>query len=247
MTFVWRESLKQAEGMLQSWTQGAGAGAQSFAKDTRTLSLNVLAATGFRRSYEFRSSSEIDSGEVITYRDALQTVLDNAILLMLVPFRVLQLPIVPKSWSRIGAAGESFKKHMLDMLRQETSLKEKGEMGTGSLMTSFVRALDTYQEGASTSSSHGDRTPAKGLTAEEIFGNIFVINFAGHDTTANTFAFSIILLAAHPEIQSWVSEEIQDIVQNEKYEEWDYNLLFPKLLRSRAVMVRSTSLSRLDH
>ncbi|KAI9672707.1 MAG: hypothetical protein M1831_000142 [Alyxoria varia] len=239
MTFVWKESLKQAEGMLQSWTKTAESSTPSFAKDTRTLSLNVLAATGFRRSYEFRSSSQPESGELETYRDALQTVLDNSILLMLVPFRLLRLPFVPKAWARIGIAGESFKRHMVDMLRQETSLKEKGEKGTGSLMTSLVRALDTYQEGVSSSQDHRDHTPAKGLTAEEIFGNIFVINFAGHDTTANALAFSMLLLAVHPEVQSWVAEEIQEVINSDKCEAWDYKLLFPKLLRCRAVMLET--------
>lgn len=179
MKFVWNESLNQASEMLQSWTSSAEPGTPSVAKDTRTLSLNVLAATGFRRSYKFRNASQPGADEARTYRDALQTVLDNAIFLMLVPSRVLLFPLLPKSWARIGRAAADFKQYMINMLDEETSLRDQGKAGTGSLMTSFVQALDTRQKEEATANSNAGRSPPKGLTVDEIFGNIFVINFAG--------------------------------------------------------------------
>lgn len=98
MKFVWNESLNQTREMVGSWMSSAKqCGIQSFAKDTRTLSLNVLAATGFRRSYHFRSSGQRGPDEASSYRDALQTVLDNAIFLMLAPPRLLQFPLLPRS------------------------------------------------------------------------------------------------------------------------------------------------------
>ena len=35
---------------------------------------------------------------------------------------------------------------MVHMLKEETSLRDQGRVGTGSLMTSFVRALDTREK-----------------------------------------------------------------------------------------------------
>jgi cytochrome P450 len=243
MRFVWNESLSQAREMLQSWTGSAESGIPSMAKDTRTLSLNVLAATGFRRSYKFRSSSQQGTDEARTYRDALQTVLDNAIFLMLVPPRLLLLPLLPKSWARIGKAAADFKQYMIHMLEEEASLLERGKTGTGSLMTSFVRALDTHEKEGVTVKSNAVQSPSKGLTVDEIFGNIFVINFAGHDTTANTLAFSMLLLAANPEVQDWVAEELQEAAKNGDSENWDYSVLFPELKRCRAVLVSILYLS----
>ncbi|KAJ8071711.1 hypothetical protein OCU04_002027 [Sclerotinia nivalis] len=98
MKFVWQESLKQAREMLEIWTQSSNAQEISTAKDTRTLSLNVLAATGFRKSYQFRGSGQAGNDEAGSYRDALQTVLDNVILIMIIPFRYLKLQFMPKSW-----------------------------------------------------------------------------------------------------------------------------------------------------
>jgi hypothetical protein len=50
MNLVWKESLSQTDQMMTPWALPAAKGPnheiQSIAKDMRTLSLNVLAATG---------------------------------------------------------------------------------------------------------------------------------------------------------------------------------------------------------
>ena len=237
MTFVWNESLKQARECLQSWTSSTEPGIISVAKDTRTLSLNVLAATGFRRSYSFRSSRQVGIDEARSYRDALQTVLDNAIFLMLIPPRLLMFPLLPSSWIRLGRAAADFKQYMIHMLDEETSLLKQGKTGTGSLMTSFVQALNTHQKEEVTVKGSARQSLPKGLTVDEIFGNIFVINFAGHDTTANTLAFNMLLLAAYPEVQDWVSEELREVIANNDSKTWEYGVLFSELKRCRAVLV----------
>lgn len=201
MKFVWDESVRQAKGMVDSWASASAAGIQSYQKDTRTLSLNVLAAVGFRKSYDFRGSAEPAVDEIGSYRDSLQTVLDNIILLMLVPFRVLCM--MPGNWARIGNAGISFKRHMVNMLAEETVALKNGESDSGRIMSSFVRAADIHHLDSGTGSDH--RPAKKGLSVDEIFGNLFVINFAGHDTTANTLAFGMLLLAAHPDVQDWLA------------------------------------------
>ncbi|KAI3392482.1 hypothetical protein diail_5646 [Diaporthe ilicicola] len=233
MMFVWEQALRQARGMLQYWTAvSAGAGIESYQKDTRTLSLNVLAAAGFRKSYDFRGSAEPSIDKIGGYRDSLQTVLDNIILLMLIPARFLQK--VPGTWARIGNAGVSFKQHMARMLDEETDALNQGKPGSGGIMTSFVRAADIRDRDSSAISDlRGGR---KGLSVDEIFGNLFVINFAGHDTTANTLAFGMLLLAANPDVQDWLAEEIAFVTQGRTIESWDYKEIFPKLKRCRAVV-----------
>ena len=101
-------------------------------------------------------------------------------------------------------------------------------------MTAFVRALNTQQEEAATKSRNGQTV--KGLTADESYGNIFAIHFAGHDTTANTLAFSMLSLAANPEVQDWIAEELQEI-RGAGSKTWDYSELFYGLKRCRAVLV----------
>jgi len=136
MTFVWAESVQQAKQMVDVWTK---AEVKHIAKNTRTLSLNVLAATGFNRPFKFNSSTDGNgaNGE-LSYRDALQTTLDNCISLMIFRPRFLSLWFLPASWRRVGKAAETFKQYMVQMLEEETSSLHRGEKGSGSLMMSLV-------------------------------------------------------------------------------------------------------------
>ncbi|KAF2993645.1 hypothetical protein E8E14_000795 [Neopestalotiopsis sp. 37M] len=238
MTSVWDESLRQAQAMLKAWTSRADAGIASYQRDTRSLSLNVLAGAGFGKPYDFRSSAEPVVDEIGEYRDSLQTVLDNIILLLIVPFKVLTM--IPGRWARIGQAGISFKQHMVKMLEDETAALSQGKSGSGGILTGFVRAADLYhRENSNDATFQGAK---KGLSPKEIYGNLFVINFAGHDTTANTLAFATLLLAAHPKVQAWLAEEIKAVTQDRPIEQCDYRELFPKLNRCRAVVYETLRL-----
>lgn len=217
-------------------------------RDTRTLSLNVLAATGFRKSYDFRGSDEVTSqNEAGNYRDALQTVLDNAILIMIIPYKYLRGSIIPKKMVRVGDAARFFKKCMQNMLAEEMNALSENKAGSGGLMGAFVRALDVHErELVIDPAVKASKDGKKGLSIEEIFGNLFVINFAGHDTTANTLAFAMLLLAANPDIQAWLAEEISAIEstvgQDLSVESWDYRDVFPRLKRCQAVLLETLRL-----
>jgi len=232
MKYVWSESLTQTRQMMASWTTSTASaeGINSVAQDTRTVSLNILAATGFRRSFDFKSASEAAASldTASSYRDALATVLDNIILLLLLPRRFLSHPLVPKSLQRIGKAADDFQHHMEQMLEEEMTAFKQGTSGAGSLMTSLVRAANTHE-------TKTDGSQNQGLSIEEVYGNMFLVNFAGHDTTANTLAFSILSLSTSPKVQDWLAEEIHAVAP--EMGDWDYNQLFPKLLRCRAVLV----------
>ncbi|RAH58946.1 cytochrome P450 monooxygenase [Aspergillus piperis CBS 112811] len=244
MSFVWEESVEQTRQMLQVWDSSVDGHIPSVAKNPRTLSLNVLAATGFRKSFPFQSAKDhevkYEEDESEGYRDALQTVLDNCILLMVMPRKLLTLPFAPESWHHLGKAATAFKKYMVQMLDEETKSLNTGRAGSGGLMTSFVRAMDLKQKVDGEQKANASGSPPKGLTVDEIFGNIFVINFAGHDTTANTLSFGLLLLAAYPEIQDWVAEELQEL--DEENIKGHYNDLFPRLLRCRAVLLETLRL-----
>lgn len=224
MSFVWNKSLRQTQSLIEYWEQENvdKDGFSTMHKDTRTLSLNVMAACDFRRSFDFKSSSkEATNTETYYHRDALQIVIDNVILIMLIPRQYLTYSWLPRSLQVLGKAAADFKLHMTRMLEAEKSMMNRGEKASGSLMTSFVRALDTHQK------DDINAAATRGVSVDEIFGNIFVVNFAGHDTTANTSAFTMILLAANPEVQDWVRDEVQRVTKGMSVADWDYESLFP--------------------
>lgn len=232
-TLVWTESISQAREMLVSWVKCGRTGTLGLAQDTRTLSLNVLAATGFRRSYKFYRATEATTPSKIeprSYQEALSIILENTLLIMVTPPKLLFLPFVPKSWAVIGQAISEFKNYITEMLNHEMSLLKDGKSGTGTLMTSLVRASGIDEKDIDCGGN------PKGLTVSEVLGNIFFINFAGHDTTANSLSYALLLLSAHPEVQTWVSEEIEKLTDDECV---TYEKAFPRLKRCQAVLVRS--------
>lgn len=234
LSFVWTESLRQTQCLIEYWAkiEGDKDGFSTMSKDTRTLSLNVMVACGFRRSFDFKSSSaEVTTTGTYSYRDALQIVLDNAILIMLIPRQYLRYSWLPRRLQVLGKAVADFKLHMTRMIEEETSMMNRGEKGSGSLMTSLLGPL------IHTKKKETKSTGARGLSVDEIFGNIFVVNFAGHDTTANTLAFTMILLAANPEVQDCVREEVRRVTKGIDVAEWDYEKLFPHPMRCRAILV----------
>ncbi|KAF3016433.1 hypothetical protein E8E14_004771 [Neopestalotiopsis sp. 37M] len=238
MRFVWNEAVRQTQGMLQSWTTIQSAGIPSVQTDTRTVALNVLAATALQKSYDFRGSAEAPvADEAGSYRDTLQTVLNNAILLMILPYRFLRGPYIPRSLVSIGDAARSFERHMVNMLDDETTAMKQGKAGSGGILSGFVRALDTHQKEPAAGVS-----AKKGLSAEEILGNLFIINFAGYDTSAAALAFSMHLLAIHPEVQTWLAEEITAVTSGQAVEEWDYKTMFPRLQRCQAILLETLRL-----
>lgn len=153
---------------------------------------------------------------------------------MLLPPRLLWLPFLPKKLARVGKAIAAFRKYMAGVLDEERNLISQRKPGAGNLMSNLVRASEEALQPQS-------RQGPAGLTSDEIFGNMFIFNSAGHETTAHTLSYGILLLAAHPEWQQWIAEEVRHVLKDAPSEKWSYADLYPRLKRCRAVMVSSRS------
>ncbi|KAL8792689.1 MAG: hypothetical protein Q9195_004749 [Heterodermia aff. obscurata] len=157
------------------------------------------------------------------------------------------MPILPAKWRQIGLAVASFREYMLDQLADEKRLIAEGKPGSGTLMSNLVRASEARHGVAGV---NGDKKTVandrphemRPLSVDEILGDIFVFNFAGHDTTAISLAFSMLLLVAHPDIQDWLSEELSFYLETTEGGKWGYEASFPKLKRCRAVLLETLRL-----
>ena len=241
---VWAESLRQAKDMLQGWKAPSSSSLDSTAEDVRTLSLNVLSHSGFRKTYTFLGAKDhlkqnYDNNS--TYRESLSLVLNNALLTMVFPQNLLSSPLVPRRWAKVGRAIKELKQHMLTMLDVEKATMARADSSCGSLVSSLVRASDdtcaTERDGTSATGFRDPKSVPEGLSVDEKCGNIFVIHFAGHDTTASILAYAVLLMAAHPDCQAWVAEEIQYYARDPDPENWSYEKTFPRLKRCLAVLV----------
>ena len=230
-SLVWNEAVRQSHEMSKSWVEQGLKGTRETVADTATLALHVLTSVGFGLSYPFHGGvRNLPDGHSMTYRDALSLCLRNIITFAILPRRLLSVSFMPRKLQDLGVAAKEFQKYMEEMLVHERNMAAKCELDTGNLIGSLVRASEEAQKSGDTRDSS-----YLGLTDEEIFGNIFAFNLAGHETTANTLATSLVLLAAYPRYQDWIIDEVRQHSSSEM--DLQYEADFPRLVRCLAVMV----------
>ena len=234
--------------MLEYWSTKPAV--NSVPDDVRTLSLHVLSSAGFGKSYPFRGSDEdMGDNDSKSYQNSLKLILDSFIPLMALGPQNLSKPWVPSKWRKIFQATVTFKHHMTEIYEAEKKNLMQSRSVSNNLMTSLIRASQEMTDVANASEGRKESRPPQneqsGLTETEIYGNIFVFNFAGHDTTANVLAFAVVLLATRPDIQDWMAEELQHVLGDKEPAEWSFYDDFPCLKRCLAVLVSNTDTSHL--
>ncbi|KAK8059097.1 hypothetical protein PG996_009027 [Apiospora saccharicola] len=229
---VWSDSLAQADGMIRYWASKSSIA--STADDARTLSLHILSRAGFGRSFKFQGHLEkaATASVVMNYKESLQIVLDNSILIMALGTKFLAKSWLPASLRRVHQAIVAYQEYMTRIYEEEKgSVAHNGTKTTSrTLMSTLVRA-SAEEEDQSTR-----------LTERELYGNMFIFNFAGHDTTTNSLVFALMHLAINPEVQEWISEEICSVFGDRPVSDWDYHSDFHRLKRCAAILMETVRL-----
>lgn len=215
--------------MLQIWLSDGPEGTKTTDRDTKVVALHVMTGTLFSRRSSFKSGIETPQhGQgTMDFQNAMATILDNLMIVFAVPTNIMNLSFMPKKFGLVEKAFRAFKAQVATILEEEEAVVSKREPGTGNLITSLIR------------SSQESKGHSRGLDEKEVLGNVFIYSFAGHETTAAALTYSLLMLAAHPEYQSWLREEIDAVIgDGDNIEEWEYQALYPRLKRCLAVMVR---------
>lgn len=217
-------------------------------EDLRTLSMNVLAAAAFRESYDFVGSADLENRtfRLNNYRDSLYLVHKYAIFLMLVPYQLLTGRFLPRRMTIVGRAALSLKNFMMNIIVEESNALKEGSLNSshprsGGIIPSLVATLDQDTKDDRDAGKFTKRAKRDQLSVEDILGNVFVMNIAGHDTTANTLSFTMMLLAANPDVQDWLREEIGAVVGDKSEDDWNYSI-FEDLKRCQAVLLETLRL-----
>lgn len=113
-----------------------------------------------------------------------------------------------------------------EVLEEERQITKKEGVPRNNFLSMLVQVSDQEKSAGSSGLT---------LSDDEISGNLFVFSTAGFDTTANTTGYAIINLAAYPEWQEWVREEIRDL--DPDVSQWRYGAIFPHCPRILALMV----------
>ncbi|KAL5326658.1 hypothetical protein ACEPPN_004346 [Leptodophora sp. 'Broadleaf-Isolate-01'] len=232
-SLVWRESITQTKGMIKSWISTGCEGVSKTTGDTMTLALHVLTAAGFGKSYDFEGGvTKLSGDHKLSYKDALRAILSNIFISYLVKSNQTPAYIPNTTVTEVGTALTEFRQYMEEMIDEE-----KAKIGTALANDNLMSVLVH----ASESDTRGDERG--GLTKDEMLGNLFIYNLAGHDTTANTIGYAIYLMASEPRWQVWIREELDSVFGGQTgLGEDDYENAFPKLKRCLAVMYETLRL-----
>ncbi|KAI7652911.1 cytochrome P450, partial [Hortaea werneckii] len=220
---VWTESLHQAQSMLAGWIgeDGKGSGAVwDVAAQAMRLSLHVISRAGFGVRLQWpheETQTQIPEGHTLSYKDALSTLLENIIVVMLTPRWVLaHSPL--RIHQDANEAYVEWGKYMREMYRDKRTEVKQGESREGmDLMGALVKGAGITTEAlndpfADPEKAGASPTNKQLLTDDEILGNAFVFILAGHETAANTIHFSLLFLALHPSSQRRLQKDLDQIL-----------------------------------
>lgn len=244
---VWEASLAQADGMLRYWNERSTQSIRTVAEDTKVFTLNVLAAALFSQEYPFESRKESHTKAKggkeyrefsYQYRDSLSKILSTIIPIFVIGPTRLKSWWTPTSWKEAGDAVFNFRDYLSKLINEErTQINRRGSHRQNQdLVSALVRACEPLESDIGERHTNNDKTQKTTLTGEEIISNLFVYAFAGNDTTAITLAHILVNLAANPQTQEWIAEEIRHYLSSQDYSQWNYQN-FPKLRRCLAVVV----------
>jgi cytochrome P450 len=228
---VWQATLKQVDSVLGKWMAEGDITLRGLRGDTEKIAMHVLMSAAFGKEYDFDTGVEVvEPGHVVSFGEAMHTCI-GALAIMLVPitFAAAKLPsvLIPAGLKRLQVAVQEVRKFLKDAVDAERNALHNGVPSRDNLISTLVRANEEEK--------NGKEGKQLALTDDELYGNLFIFNMAGHETTSSSLSYAIPLLAIYPDIQKWVREEVDTVFADVGTE--NYNEAFPLLARTLALMV----------
>ncbi|CAK7231587.1 hypothetical protein SCUCBS95973_007966 [Sporothrix curviconia] len=267
---VWKESMSQAEQMADFML------AQDNGVSTRTVSslkavaMNVLGQVGYGQPKPFKPMDLPRDPEAhMEYVDAISIVSELLAAAAIIPQWILSMPFMPMVVQTLGSAVRRLPGLTADMLDKERQRQKLQQMdddvvtgsvhGRDSIMSTLVRLSGQASKAGRSNGTSSEKTlpPPTGahLTEDEISGNLFLVTGAGYDTTANTMCYAAVLLAAYPDKQAWIQEELDRVFGGggdfpnlspsdkvARLQTLDYTTVYPRLARTLAYMFETLRL-----
>jgi hypothetical protein len=209
----------------------------------KSIALGVLGQAGYGQQQKWtignKHVSELvgdaSRDEKNALFDAISLMIEYLVPCAMISAKTLQRSFMPKALRQLGKTKENFPFYSRQMLESERKLSSMAAEPRQNMAAMLVHLAD----GGAEKRAHGKpNVSSQYLTEEEINGNLFVFTAAGFDTTANAMSYALVLLAAYPEWQTWLQEELDTVFAGLPNEtDADYSSTFPRLQRCLAIMV----------
>ncbi|KAL8706132.1 MAG: hypothetical protein Q9225_007980, partial [Loekoesia sp. 1 TL-2023] len=232
---VWKESIRQAGEMIKAWGRREGNNEEvmwvgDVYPDAATTSLHIISRSGFgvkllwpgvemgkeeeiESGYERFTSHEPMDGHTMTFKESMNTMLRDFIWMGVFSKSMLRrLPF--KRTKKVWEGYTNFNTYLHELLELKKIAIANGlaEKDTLDLMVPLITASSTF-------------------TTPSILGNAFIFLFAGHETTANSITFLLILLALSPHRQRHLQKTLDALLPPKSIppSAWPYPTLFNTL------------------
>ncbi|EJD08595.1 cytochrome P450 [Fomitiporia mediterranea MF3/22] len=206
---VWRETQRVYNEIVarEDWLRRDFVEIPKMQTHTLNLALNIIASCGFGLP---PTSNEKPAGSdgSMSLQEALQITSEYNLSRLAAPRWVWKLPF--KKIQYIESAHRTlgtFMKNQVALRKQEI----RQEMAENGRLES--ERSDVFSRLVLANESEAEKLP---LDEEELIGNVFVLLFAGHETTGHTLAATLGYLGIYQEEQGAVYEQIMSVFGNER-------------------------------
>ncbi|KAF3053800.1 hypothetical protein E8E11_008189 [Didymella keratinophila] len=201
MAGVWSEARRQTKVLKQSLEVESERHLGRVRSTFDVLAIQVLTVIAWGQEADLDG---VPAGHAMSLMDSMGFILKH--ILLIVVFNSLRAPdvLLPRTLRKLKLSVKEVRLYMQELvLAHMQSSKPNQEPGTrlASLLSAIASANEVEKR-----SEEGK--PRSYLTDSELYGNIFVFNLGGYETTAGTLTFALPYLALNPSIQDWVVEEI---------------------------------------
>ncbi|KAK0192740.1 cytochrome P450, partial [Armillaria mellea] len=210
--FVWSESMRIGTEWFADIDNRMPGTARECNVDLLTdltqLTLLVISTAGFGRRVSWCEDAAAvpPPGHKIAFRPAVTSAISHLIPKVLTPDFIydfsdwVHLPFVSPVLKETRESFEALKFHMLDVISLARAWVASGKAADmdAALLRNLVEA-NMFEEADFN---------YKRLTDDELLSNTLTFLLAGHETTAHTICFALVLLALYPDVQRRVYEEV---------------------------------------
>ncbi|QRV82620.1 cytochrome P450 family protein [Ceratobasidium sp. AG-Ba] len=215
LQLVWSETGLLLDKILEQWDEQQGQEVRiPHVQDmTKELGLAVFsaAALGRRMTLDHTSSEKKPLGYVHSFPQALSIVSGGIINRLLLPSWAEDLTLAGQN---LASGFIEFKKYLSTMVRLYQNHGKLDRNLLGSEDSPMAGSESLFMNILVTAGEESKAPQNMDFKQQDILGNTFLLLFAGHETTANGIAFSLGLLAAHPEVQERVYAQVKQVTSS---------------------------------
>ncbi|KAJ6488028.1 cytochrome P450 [Mycena sanguinolenta] len=212
---VWNKTREIYRDMIEveGWKDANVVDIPVIQKITAKVAFLVISTCGFGFPSTWETSPQAADGSM-PIQEALRIVAETSNLFMIIPewFRFLPISVLREG----SLARDRLRSFMQDQVTERKGLVAAGDK-RADVFTIMVRA-------------NGDESSKYQLDDSELIGNVFIMLFGGHETTANSLAVTLGYMSIHEEIQNEVVEQIMSVLGPTRDPEYDDYLKLDKVL-----------------